>query len=132
VAPAAGPADTAVWPYALVFGDGGLIYAGDARFDAAARRWGRAKPDGPARIRVPLDAAPRGYRAVEAPNATPACRARLTLYRPLFDGDLAFVAADVARAGLPGGRTDVSIFRYRGGRWTHFAYGSSAYGVPIL
>jgi hypothetical protein len=72
------------------------------------------------------------FRIVEDPDAEPACRVLHTYRQPVFDGDLAFVAADTRVRGMAGGTTSLSIYRVAGRRWSFVATSSETFGQPII
>jgi len=130
--PIVSPTREFFWPGAFSFRDGKFARAGDARFDEIARLQTRAKAERSVSIRMPDQYSLRGFRLVENASAVSSCHAQLTLYSPLFDGDFAVVATDVQFAGVAGGDTYIRVFRFRGGRWERYAFGSSGWGRPII
>lgn len=128
-----GPATTVFWPDALLFkGESELFRAGDARFDEIATAWARAKPKRSATFKIPHQAMQRGFRIIDAASSVRGCQQQLTLRSPLFDGDFAFVIADIKTTGLAGGDVRVSIFQRNRAQWQPVAFGSSRWGRPII
>jgi hypothetical protein len=126
------PTTVLFWPGAMSFGDGKLSYTGDERYDEIAALEARAKTVRSVSLRMPDQAARRGFRVVENASTIPSCRARFALHSPLFDGGFAVVATDVQIVGVAGGTTHVRVLRRRGGRWQSYAFGVSSWGRPVI
>lgn len=62
----------------------------------------------------------------------PSCRERVTLYSPIFESNFAVIAADVQFAGIAGGYTYTTVFRFRKSRWESVAFGTADWGRPVI
>lgn len=127
------PPTDVLWPDSLSFkGKGGLVRAGDARFDEMARTWARAEPERSAAFRTPVEARKFGYRIVDDASSVRSCRQILTVYSPIFEGDFAFVITDVQTVGITGGQIHVSILQHGKNQWETIASGNADWGRPII